>query len=88
MWEDEANINGGKWIVRLKKGVAARYWEEIVREHLRSVLLPDRRRACCATHAFVLFLHLESKATQGFPWRNPPRASCCSVTAPARRLAR
>lgn len=31
MWEDEANVNGGKWIVRLKKGLAARYWEDIVR---------------------------------------------------------
>ena len=31
MWEDEANSNGGKWIVRLKKGVAARYWEDLVR---------------------------------------------------------
>ena len=30
MWEDEANVNGGKWIVRLKKGLAARYWEDIV----------------------------------------------------------
>ena len=31
MWEDEANVNGGKWIVRLKKGLAARYWEDVVR---------------------------------------------------------
>merc|ERR1719231_648919 len=31
MWEDENNVNGGKWIVRLKKGVAARYWEDVVR---------------------------------------------------------
>ncbi len=30
MWEDEANINGGKWIVRLKKGLAARYWEDVL----------------------------------------------------------
>ena len=30
MWEDERNINGGKWIVRLKKGVAQRYWEDIL----------------------------------------------------------
>ena len=30
MWEDEANVNGGKWIVRLKKGLAARYWEEVL----------------------------------------------------------
>ncbi|KAJ1928820.1 hypothetical protein IWQ60_001723 [Tieghemiomyces parasiticus] len=30
VWEDEANKNGGKWIVRLKKGIASRYWESIV----------------------------------------------------------
>jgi len=30
VWEDEANINGGKWIVRLKKGLASRYWESLV----------------------------------------------------------
>ncbi|KAI9268852.1 translation initiation factor eIF 4e-like domain-containing protein [Phascolomyces articulosus] len=30
VWEDEANIHGGKWIVRLKKGLASRYWEQLV----------------------------------------------------------
>jgi len=30
MWEDEANINGGKWIVRLRKGVSARFWEDVI----------------------------------------------------------
>ncbi|KAI8330743.1 translation initiation factor eIF 4e-like domain-containing protein [Chlamydoabsidia padenii] len=30
MWEDEANIQGGKWIVRVKKGLASRYWENLV----------------------------------------------------------
>ena len=29
--QDEANRNGGKWILRLKKGLAARYWEDLVR---------------------------------------------------------
>lgn len=29
-WEDPSNIRGGKWIVRLKKGLASRYWEEII----------------------------------------------------------
>ncbi|KAL0095007.1 translation initiation factor eIF 4e-like domain-containing protein [Phycomyces blakesleeanus] len=30
VWEDEVNVNGGKWIVRLKKGLASRYWESLV----------------------------------------------------------
>jgi translation initiation factor 4E len=31
VWEDETNINGGKWIVRLKKGLTDRYWESLVK---------------------------------------------------------
>uniref|UniRef100_A0A7S3LL32 Uncharacterized protein n=1 Tax=Aplanochytrium stocchinoi TaxID=215587 RepID=A0A7S3LL32_9STRA len=27
IWEDPANKMGGKWIVRLRKGIASRYWE-------------------------------------------------------------
>ncbi|RIA82082.1 translation initiation factor eIF 4e-like domain-containing protein [Glomus cerebriforme] len=30
VWEDDTNISGGKWIVRLKKGLASRYWESLV----------------------------------------------------------
>ncbi|KAF9202468.1 Eukaryotic translation initiation factor 4E type 2 [Haplosporangium sp. Z 27] len=30
VWEDATNNNGGKWIVRLKKGLASRYWENLV----------------------------------------------------------
>lgn len=29
-WEDANNSKGGKWIVRLRKGLASRYWEEIL----------------------------------------------------------
>lgn len=29
-WEDSSNAAGGKWIVRLPKGLASRYWEEII----------------------------------------------------------
>lgn len=29
-WEDPGNAKGGKWIVRLPKGLASRYWEEII----------------------------------------------------------
>jgi len=30
MWEDEANSRGGKWKVRLRKGLASRCWENLV----------------------------------------------------------
>ncbi|PFH51945.1 hypothetical protein AMATHDRAFT_141381 [Amanita thiersii Skay4041] len=30
VWEDPLNHTGGKWIIRLKKGVADRIWEELV----------------------------------------------------------
>ncbi|KAJ5575658.1 hypothetical protein N7535_002584 [Penicillium sp. DV-2018c] len=30
VWEDEANRRGGKWIVRFKKGVSDRYWEDLL----------------------------------------------------------
>lgn len=30
LWEDDANKNGGKWIVRLKKGLANRCWENLI----------------------------------------------------------
>jgi translation initiation factor 4E len=30
VWEDQANRDGGKWILRLKKGLAHRYWEALL----------------------------------------------------------
>lgn len=30
VWEDDENKKGGKWIIRLRKGVADRYWEELL----------------------------------------------------------
>jgi len=30
LWEDEANKYGGKWMARLRKGLASRCWEELV----------------------------------------------------------
>lgn len=30
IWEDDVNKKGGKWVVRLKKGVVDRYWEDLV----------------------------------------------------------
>ncbi|EHA8588440.1 eukaryotic translation initiation factor NCBP [Cocos nucifera] len=30
LWEDAANCNGGKWIIRFKKAVSGRFWEDLV----------------------------------------------------------
>eukprot|EP00128_Syssomonas_multiformis_P013684 Colp12_sorted_trinity150504_noHs@35921 len=30
LWEDPNNIKGGKWIIRLKKGLASRLWEDLL----------------------------------------------------------
>ncbi|KAF3926693.1 hypothetical protein ABW21_db0203515 [Orbilia brochopaga] len=30
VWEDSENRKGGKWIIRLKKGISNRYWEDLV----------------------------------------------------------
>ncbi|XP_022238913.1 eukaryotic translation initiation factor 4E type 2-like isoform X1 [Limulus polyphemus] len=30
MWEDEANRNGGRWVLRLRKGLASRCWENLI----------------------------------------------------------
>lgn len=30
IWEDPLNIDGGKWIIRLRKGIADRLWEDLV----------------------------------------------------------
>lgn len=29
-WEDSQNKIGGKWMLRLRKGIAAKYWEDIL----------------------------------------------------------
>ncbi|CAI0384796.1 unnamed protein product [Linum tenue] len=30
LWEDSANSSGGKWIIRFKKVVSGRFWEDLV----------------------------------------------------------
>ncbi|KAJ4820100.1 Eukaryotic translation initiation factor 4E [Rhynchospora pubera] len=30
LWEDPANSNGGKWIIRFKKVISGRFWEDLV----------------------------------------------------------
>jgi translation initiation factor 4E len=30
MWEDEANKNGGRWVIRINKGYANKIWEDLI----------------------------------------------------------
>ena len=31
--QDSANCNGGKWIIRFKKAISGRFWEDLVRKN-------------------------------------------------------
>lgn len=48
VWEDEANKKGGKWIVRLKKGVANRYWEDLLLAIIGDQFLEAGEEVCGA----------------------------------------
>nr|CAG4641970.1 EOG090X0BMA [Eurycercus lamellatus] len=41
MWEDDANRWGGKWIVRLRKGLASRCWENLILAMLGEQFMED-----------------------------------------------
>ncbi|KAI0924065.1 hypothetical protein AcV5_009425 [Taiwanofungus camphoratus] len=43
VWEDPLNLSGGKWIIRLRKGVADRLWEDLV-----LAILGDQFADCAA----------------------------------------
>ena len=91
MWEDESNVNGGKWIVRLKKGVAARYWEDLVRSHpaprptISSACADPHHSACAAAAPRAAGgavqgggRDLRSGALRALPGRHPLRLVRCS----------
>jgi translation initiation factor 4E len=48
VWEDDANKRGGKWIVRLKKGVADRYWEDLLLAIIGDQFLEAGEEVCGA----------------------------------------
>ncbi|KAF2702800.1 IF4E-domain-containing protein [Pleomassaria siparia CBS 279.74] len=46
VWEDDENKRGGKWIMRLKKGVADRYWEELLMALIGDQFLEAAEEVC------------------------------------------
>ncbi|CAD6257894.1 unnamed protein product [Miscanthus lutarioriparius] len=58
LWEDPANQNGGKWIIRFKKAVSGRFWEDLVSELVLSIILPF----------FVMNHSLIGKLSYGMSW--------------------
>jgi hypothetical protein len=52
--QDESNVRGGKWIVRLRKNLVSRYWENLVcgrrdrlRKHISVLRSPGTTRKAC-----------------------------------------
>lgn len=48
VWEDEENRKGGKWIMRLKKGVADRYWENLLMALIGNEFMEAGEEVCGA----------------------------------------
>ncbi|KAK3070035.1 hypothetical protein LTR53_011155 [Teratosphaeriaceae sp. CCFEE 6253] len=48
VWEDEENRRGGKWIMKLKKGVADRYWEELLMAMIGDQFMEASEEVCGA----------------------------------------
>ncbi|OJD32986.1 eukaryotic translation initiation factor 4e-4 [Diplodia corticola] len=48
VWEDEENKKGGKWIMRLKKGVADRYWENLLMALIGNEFMEAGEEVCGA----------------------------------------
>ncbi|KAL7168806.1 hypothetical protein ACSBR2_033941 [Camellia fascicularis] len=48
LWEDSANCNGGKWIIRFKKAVSGRFWEDLSRSFTCLMLDANARQELVA----------------------------------------
>ncbi|KAJ0166778.1 Eukaryotic translation initiation factor 4E type 2 [Colletotrichum tanaceti] len=46
IWEDEENRSGGKWVLRLKKGIVDRYWEDTVFALLGEAFIDASEEVC------------------------------------------
>eukprot|EP00912_Choanoflagellata_sp_UC4_P002159 UC4_evm4s1369 len=47
VWEDPANANGGKWTLRMRKGLASRFWENLLLAIVGNQF-PDKNEICGA----------------------------------------
>ncbi|KAK4228799.1 translation initiation factor eIF 4e-like domain-containing protein [Podospora fimiseda] len=48
IWEDDENKAGGKWVIRLRKGVADRYWEDLLLAIIGDQFGEDGEQVCGA----------------------------------------
>nr|CAG4638004.1 EOG090X0BMA [Chydorus sphaericus] len=80
MWEDDANRWGGKWIVRLRKGLASRCWENLILAMLvyKAILMRistsrlRRGHNDSFTHKTLVYSYF-SKSTSGLVWSSGSR---------------
>jgi len=69
VWEDPVNISGGKWIIRLKKGVTDRLWEDLV-----LAIIGDQFDEC---NGGAKGLSWEDKGEHGSDW---PEICGCTIS--------
>ncbi|KAF2455575.1 translation initiation factor eIF 4e-like domain-containing protein [Lineolata rhizophorae] len=81
VWEDEENRRGGKWIMRLKKGVADRYWEDLLLAMIGDQFLEAGEEVCGAVLSVRSGEDVFSIWTKNDGGRNIKIRYVCSVAA-------
>ncbi|KAG6828916.1 hypothetical protein H0H92_006302 [Tricholoma furcatifolium] len=72
VWEDPLNLSGGKWIIRLKKGVADRIWEDLV-----LAVIGDQFDECRTTDENEATGNWDDKSDSGSEW---PEICGCTIS--------
>lgn len=62
--QDSANCNGGKWIIRFKKVVSGRFWEDLVRGRTDLIFLLLKCTVCHAMSVLTVVNCLSFAATK------------------------
>lgn len=75
VWEDPLNISGGKWIIRLKKGVADRIWEDLV-----LAIIGDQFDECKTGEASAENMGSWSDSSDGASTSDWPEICGCTIS--------
>lgn len=76
--QDESNRSGGKWIIRLRKGLASRFWENIILAMLGEQFMVGEE--ICGAVVSIRFQ--VTKATLQYYYSTTAVLSDCQVVKP------